>query len=409
VSDTQKKVFLPLGILVIGAVLTFVMVKSRRAPDTRPPQDSAPLVQTLTVAPQAHRFSVKTHGSVAPRTESVLVAEVAGRVQSIAPTFASGGFFEADEVMVTIDPVDYELAVVTARGQVAQAKVRLETEQARADVAREEWADLGEGDASPLATRELQLEEAQAALDGAQATLRQAKRNLARTEIRAPYACRVREKTADLGRYVTPGTPVARIYAIDYAEITLPIADGELAFLDLPVDYRGHSSGNEGPEVILTAEFAGSHREWRGRVVRVGGEIDPMTRMVNVVAQVDDPYTRQEGRTVLPVGLFVEAEIIGRALEGVFVVPRRALRGDDIILVVDVEDRLRFRTVEVLRAGRETVVVGAGLQPGDRVCISTIEAVTDGMRVRPLGDERSQDTPAPEATTLSSEAEGGSQ
>jgi RND family efflux transporter MFP subunit len=268
VSDTKKKIFLPLGILVIGAVLTFVMVKSRRAPDTRPPQDSAPLVQTLTVAPQAHQFSVKTHGSVAPRTESVLVAEVAGRVQSIAPTFASGGFFEADEVMVTIDPVDYELAVVTARGQVAQAKVRLETENARADVAREEWADLGEGDASPLATRELQLEEAQAALDGAGATLRQAKRNLSRTKIRAPYACRVREKTADVGRYVTPGTPVARIYAIDYAEITLPIADGELAFLDLPVDYRGHSSGSEGPEVILSAEFAGSHREWRGRRTR---------------------------------------------------------------------------------------------------------------------------------------------
>jgi RND family efflux transporter MFP subunit len=335
---------------------------------------------------------------------------VAGRVLSIAPTFASGGFFEADEVMVTIDPVDYELAVVTARGQVAQAKVRLETENARAEVAREEWADLGEGDASPLATRELQLEEAQAALDGAEALLRQARRNLSRTKVRAPYACRVREKTADVGRYVTPGTPVARIYAIDYAEITLPIADGELAFLDLPVDYRGQSaSGKEGPEVILTAEFAGSQREWRGRVVRVGGEIDPMTRMVNVVAQVDDPYTRLEGRTVLPVGLFVNAEIIGRTLEDVFVVPRRALRGEDMILVVDDENRLRFRTVEVLRAGRENVVVGAGLQPGERVCISTIEAVTDGMRVRPLGDERSQDTPATETTTLSSDAEGGSE
>ena len=402
-SDTKKKIFLPIGILLIGAVLTIVMVKSRRAPETHPPQDSAPLVQTLTVTPQTHRLSVKTHGSVAPRTESVLVAEVAGRVLSIAPTFASGGFFEAGEVMVTIDPVDYELAVVTARGQVTQAKVRMETENARAEVAREEWADLGDGDASPLATRELQLEEAQAALDGAGALLRQAQRNLARTKIHAPYACRVREKTVDLGRYVTPGTPVARIYAIDFAEITLPIPDGELAFLDLPVDYRGQASGNEGPEVIFSADFAGSRREWRGRVVRVGGEIDPKTRMVNVVAQVADPYTRQEGRTVLPVGLFVSAEIVGRVLENVFVVPRRALHGDDVILVVDSENRLRFRSVEVLRAGREEAVVGAGLQPGDRVCISTLEAVTDGMRVRPIGGDGA---PANEATTLSSDEAG---
>jgi multidrug efflux pump subunit AcrA (membrane-fusion protein) len=134
-----------------------------------------------------------------------------------------------------------------------------------------------------------------------------------------------------------------------------------------------------------------------------------MTRMVNVVAQVDDPYTRLEGRTVLPVGLFVEAEIVGRTLEDVYVVPRRALRGEDTILVVDADNHLRFRSVEVVRAGREDVVVGSGLLPGDRVCISTIEAVTDGMRVRPLGDERSEEAPEPETTTLSSDADGGSQ
>lgn len=404
-SDTKKKIFLPVGILLVGVVITAVMIKSRRPPQTRPAADTAPLVQTLTVQPQTHRLVVRTNGSVAPRTESTLVAEVAGRVQAIAPAFASGGFFEAGEVMVTIDPVDYELAVVTARGQVAQAKVRLETEEARAEVAREEWADLGGGEASPLATRELQLDEAKASLEAAEAALRQARRNLERTQIRAPYACRVREKMADVGRYVTPGTPVAVTYAIDYVEIKLPIPDSELSYLDLPVDYRGRSAGREGPEVIFSADFAGARREWRGRIVRVGGEIDPMTRMVNVVAQVDDPYTRQADSTVLPVGLFVEAEIQGKTLAEVYVVPRRALRGDDVILVVDSEDRLRFRTVQVVRAGRRDVVIRAGLTPGDRVCISTMEAVTDGMRVRPLDDDRAVED-AETTTTVSSD--GGS-
>ena len=392
-SRKRLKFILPFAILVAGAGLTAIMVSSRKSPPTRPPQEYAPLVRVLSVTPRSERLTVRTNGTVAPRTESELVAEVAGRIVSIDPTFASGAFFAKGDVLVSIDPVDYELAVVSARGRVAQAKVLLGTEEARAEVAREEWAELGEGGDSPLATRELQLEESRAELEAAEAALRQAQRNLARTKIRTPYVCRVRDKLVDVGRYVTPGTPVARIYAIDYAEIRLAVPDADLAHLDLPVDYRDEPARRSGPEVRLSADFVGARREWRGRIVRVEGEIDPVTRMVHVVAQVDDPYGRAGGKTPLPVGLFVQAEILGVEVAHAVVLPRAALRGSETVYVVDDEDRLRFRRVEVLRASQDEVVISGGLAAGERVCISTLEAVTDGMKVRVLDSKAATDAP----------------
>jgi RND family efflux transporter MFP subunit len=390
-SETRRKIIIPIVILVAGAIITVIMVKSRAPVQTRPPVEYAPVVRVVPVEMESHQLIVTTHGTVSPRTESALVGEVSGRVVSIAPNFASGGFFEKGEIMVTIDPVDYELAVITARSQVAQAKVRAETEEAQARVAREEWRALGDGGDSPLATRELQLQEAKAALDAAAAALKKAERDLERTRVRAPFVCRVRAKLADVGRFITPGVPVAQVYAIDYAEVRLPIPDAELAHLDLPSDYRGTDQSGAGPEVRLHATYAGERATWRGRVVRLEGEIDPVTRMVHVVAQVDDPYRRStSGQPPLSVGLFVEAEIMGLQIDDAVVLPRSALRGDGTVLVVDDENRLRFRSVDVVRTEGTTAVVSDGLREGERICVSTLEAVTDGMKVR-VADEGVED------------------
>jgi RND family efflux transporter MFP subunit len=371
---------LPIAILAVGAVATAIMVKSRKPVATRSPSEFAPFVRTVEAMPQTRKLSVTTHGTVTPRTETAIVAEVAGRVVDTAPAFASGGFFEKGEVLLTIDPVDYELAVVTARGEVARMRVRLETEEAQARVAREEWEALGRGEGTPLATRELQVKEAKAALAAAEASLRKAQRDLERTRVTAPFDCRLRKKQSDLGQYVAPGTPVALIYAIDYVEIRLPIPDAELAYLDISADFAGSS---DGPGVTLSAHFAGERRTWRGRIVRVEGEIDPVSRMIHVVAQVDDPYRRTaENDTPLYIGMFVEATIEGQTIENAIVVPRSALRGDGVVLVVGDDAIMRFRSVEVKRTDGDVAIISSGLTRGERVCVSTLEAVTDGMKVR---------------------------
>jgi multidrug efflux pump subunit AcrA (membrane-fusion protein) len=210
-----------------------------------------------------------------------------------------------------------------------------------------------------------------------------------RCEIRAPFTGRVREERVDVGQFVSRGERIARLYAIDVAEVRLPISDDELAFVDLPLLYRGDEEARPGPEVELSARFAGERHVWRARVVRTEGEIDPRTRMVNVVARVEDPYERSNGRPPLAVGLFVDAEILGRTVEDVVVLPRAALREGDVVHVVDAEDRLRLRPVSVLRRHRDEVVLASGLAPGERVSVTPLAAPVDGMLLKPLALEES--------------------
>lgn len=406
-SERALKIILPIGILAVGLIVTVIMVKSRAPVATRPSSEYTPLVRVIEANPGAYKMSVAAHGTVRPRTETALVSEVAGRVIDVAPSFAAGGFFKKGDVLVRIDQRDYELAVVTAKGVVAQAKVRAELEQAQAKVARKEWEELGDGQASPLATREPQLEEARAALGSAEASLERAKLNLDRTRIEAPFDGRVKNKLADIGQYVAPGTPVANVFAVDYVEVRLPIPDSDLAFLAIAVNFNGSSSTNDGPEVILSADFAGARRQWRGRIVRVEGEIDPVSRMVNVVAQVNDPYGRSgnAGEFPLAVGLFVDAEILGREVEGAVILPRSALRGEDRVLVVDEESKLRFRKVDVLRVNRTEAVIVGGLGAGEKVCVSLLEAVTDGMKVRTAGSSSEEAVSAGRADSIASHKE----
>ena len=181
-----------------------------------------------------------------------------------------------------------------------------------------------------------------------------------------------------------PGTPLATIYSVDSAEIRLPLPDDELAFVDLPLSYRGEYEGGPGPSVLLRARFAGRTYEWEGRIVRTEGEIDPRSRMIHAVARVDDPYARggDPTRPPLAAGLYVDAEIEGRVARQVAVLPRSALRGDDQVLVVSDDDRLHIRTVEILRTTQDQVIIGSGLDEGERVCLSPLVAVTEGMQVR---------------------------
>ncbi len=377
--------FLPILILLVATAGGAALVLTRPKPEIRKPEAVLSVVDVHTVELTDHQFTVTSQGTVSPRTQSVLVPEVVGRVIEVSPAFAPGGFFEAGEWLLRIDPHDYHQALVGAQSVQAQARLRLMQVEAEAELAREEWQALGRGEANPLTLFEPQLAEAKAALAAAVAGVEQAQTNVQRTEIRAPYAGRVQTKQVDLGQVVAPGTPLATIYAVDLAEVRLPLPDDELAFVDLPLGYRGESDSNRGPETILRAEFAGGVHEWSGRIVRTEGMIDPISRMIHTVVQVKDPYGRSKpGRPPLAVGMFVEAEIVGKRVANVAVIPRAALRPDGRVLIVDAESRLRFREIEILRAMKETIVVEAGLAEGDRVCMTALGAVIDGTKVAVL-------------------------
>jgi RND family efflux transporter MFP subunit len=379
----RAKLLLPVAVLLLGLLGALALMTTRSELETRPPEVPPPLVRVVSVQPEARQLSVITHGTVAPRTESDLLPEVSGPVVWVSSSLVSGGFFEAGEPLLRIDPRDYEVTLEQRRASLARAES--EHKRARKELVRRRGlAEREIASASQLDDALNAERVAAAVLREARAALEQAERDLGRTEIKAPFAGRVREERVDVGQFVNRGAPIAKLYAVDYAEVRLPVPDDELAFLDLPLLYRGESADGDGPEVLLRARFAGSKHTWRGRIVRTEGEIDAKSRMVHVVARVDDPYgrTQDPSRPPLAVGLFVEAEILGKQAENVVVLPRAAMRDTDQVLVLDEESRLRFRRVDVLRTARNEVVVRSGLAPGDKVCISPLETVVDGMRVR---------------------------
>ena len=391
--NTLLKFVLPLVVLVVAGFATKTLIDMREVPEPEAREVVVPRVRTIRAESTDYEVWVPSRGSVVPRTESRLVVEVAGRVTAISPDLVSGGYFETDDVLLEIDPRDYELAVAQAELDVARSERRLAEEQADAEVARREWETIGRGDATPLTLREPQVAEALASLAAAEAMLERAKRDLDRTRVTAPFSGRVRDKSVDLGQYVQPGVAVATLYATDVAEVRLPLADAELQFLELPV--AGRPGAQSRPLVRLSATFAGERRQWEGTIVRTEGEIDPRTRMVMTVAQVIDPYGQDNPESSVPlaIGMFVEAEIHGIVLEDVLVLPRTALRDDGQVFVLDQDDRLRFVSTEIVRAERENVVVRAEIASGTRIVISPLEIVTDGMQVRDINVDRASSTP----------------
>jgi RND family efflux transporter MFP subunit len=377
-----------IGILAIGVAGVALIVAMKPHAEAEPQPPRVPVVTVQTVDVQPLDFLVLAHGTVKPRREGDLVPQVSGNIEWVSPALTSGGFFDEGEVLLQIDRADYEVALESANAAVA----RSESEYSRASREfdrQKRLADRSVASQTNLDVAQNAARVAEASLREAKARLEQAKRDLSRTGLVAPYSGRVRTADVDVGQFVSRGTSVAKIYAVDFAEVRLPISDAELDYVDLPL-LRRSDTDEPGPMVRLRAHFAGEDRVWDGRIVRTEGEIDPQSRMVNVIAEVEDPYGRhlsdeeRVGRVPLAVGLFVEAEIVGRHVDEAVELPRDALREGDVVLIVDDESNVRTRSVDVLRIDSDRVVIGGGLADGERVVVTALRAVVEGMRVRPI-------------------------
>jgi RND family efflux transporter MFP subunit len=381
------QILLPVLVLGGSAAIAAKMIASMEKPKVIAPQPRTPLVRVLDAKPGRVEIDVRAQGVVEAATSVTLSAQVAGRIRAVSDRLRAGEFFAAGETLVQIDDSDYLLALVQADAAVKRAELRLAQERAEAEVSKRAWEQL-ESDRKPdaLATRELFVAEASAALAAAKAQQRRAQLDLQRTLISLPFAGRVRSTSADVGQYVAPGQALAQVYGTDFVEVRLPIPDEDAAFLDLA---RGPNGERTQHEVTLTADFAGRVHEWKGTIVRAEGEIDRRTRQVTLIASVAAPF--DDGgdplRQPLSVGMFVDATIRGRAFDNVLTLPRSAVRADNTILVLDIENRLHARSIRVLRKERDVIHVEGGLEAGERVAISPIETFIDGMPVQVLTDD----------------------
>ncbi|OLF81443.1 efflux transporter periplasmic adaptor subunit [Maricaulis sp. W15] len=378
-------ILIVVGAVGIGVIISLVASQQRPERANAAPRPVAVFVDEARLDTIA--LQVTSQGEARPRTQINLVPQVAGRITFVNPDFIEGGFFEAGETLVQIEDADYRLAVTRASAQVAQAQQALVREQAESELAASEWAELGDGEASALTLREPQLAEARAQLAAAEAALQSARLDLQRTRISAPFSGRVRVKNADLGQYVSPGTPLGEVFSTDAVLVRLPLTDHELGLLGIPIAYNAGGDG-EGMPVQLRAALGGSQQTWQGRITRTDSAIDPQTRVLYAIAEVTDPYgAGASNGTPLAVGLFVTASITGRDVENAYILPRSALRGQNSVYVAEEGGTLSVRTVEVIDSNSERVVVSSGVRGGEMVVTSPIRGASDGMRIQTFDAE----------------------
>jgi len=389
----RRQLFIALLVALAGGLAALAIIYSPPQTEHQVAVVKPPAVQVIEVKFEQLRMDVRSQGRVMAQTEIDLVSGVSGNIIKISPSFVSGGFFKKGDLLVSIDLAEYDLRVAQAQARVMEAQYQLAREEAEAAQAQDEWQYLGQGEPNPLSLRIPQLKEKRAKLVAEQEELKNARLLRQRTEMRAPFNGRVRNKDVGMGQYLSSGAVLGRIYNSDLAEVRLPLSTQELAFIDFP-EHINATSTQKGTAVRLTAHYEGQQRTWSAHIVRSEGVIDPDTGMVVVVAQIPDPFLLDANKpgasgtdtlsAILPVGLFVEATIEGRWFDGLVVLPASAMLRDNRVAVIDRENRLHFRRVEVFRKTREQVIVKAGLSAGERVFVSGLLHPVDGMQVVPV-------------------------
>lgn len=378
------KIIAPVIVLVISIGVVQALSAAKPAPEKK--EESLRLVSLYVdeVTSDQVTISVQTQGEVRPKTEIDLIPQVSGRIVGVSESFAEGAEFAPGETLIKIDDTNYKLAVVRAQARVAEATVAVQRELANAKIKEDHWLDKrNAGEPSAFALNKPQVMEAEAKLLSAEADLKEARLNVARTEINVPFLGRVRDKNVGIGQYVTAGTLLGRVFSTGTVEISLPLTDAQLDELNLPMGFMADAFN--APVVQFTAHVGNHERTWAGRIVRTHASVDAQTRLIYAIAEVEDPYgLGSDNGAPLAVGMFVHADIAGVNSQSAMVLPRLALRNADKVYVINDQNRLEIRKVEVISTSEDTVLVSTGVEVGDKVVTSTIPAAVDGMEVRAI-------------------------
>ncbi len=397
---TNRRRLLTIAGIMIGAIVVArVMIMLRPEPPRRPPEPESPIVSVETVVAGSGPILVFGSGTVRPHWEIDVAPEVGGKIVAVSPNLQSGGHVSAGEVLVRIDPADYENRVQQAEADVAAQRVGLLQAEEEANIARAEYEQFraresrrGNGAAppSPLVLREPQLQAARAALARAEAQLRDAELVLSRTVVTSPFDGRVRIEVADVGRIVAPGQSLGQIYASDAVEVVVPVSDDDAALIPNLWSLQAGDDDRSIPATVAI-EYGGRRFFWEGYVDRAETALDEQSRTIDVVVRVPDPFGQGqavEGESEagaappLLVGQFAQVAIDGLELAEYFILPRRALRLGDEVWAIAADGRVQIVAVDVLQETDEQIFVIGDFTDGQLVIVAGITVATNGMEVR---------------------------
>ena len=376
-SSVMKKLIAPLLILALSAAIFVALVSNQPTLKTTVKEPVPVAVRALEINTGPMQLSVNSEGNVQPSVETKLVAQVAGEVIEVSDSLVAGGDFSKGDVLLRLDPRDYEIAVT--RSQAAMSRAEAEQRFAAEEAARikslygDELASIAE-----LQNAERLLAVANAALADAKAALMRATVDLERTVFRAPFNGRVRGENVDAGQFVAKGSMIATLYDTDRLQVRLPLADSQLAYLDASYAQTG-LAGDTPANVLLTADYAGDTQTWGAKLLRTEGDISVKSRFLHVIVEVTNTLSSNGVR--LPVGLFVDAAIEGRTVDNLVSVPRTALRPDNSVMIINERNQLEFRDVSIFKLSDSDVLISEGLVSGERISTSPLQFVVEGMPV----------------------------
>jgi len=376
---------------MLGSILiAVVLIRTPTQVEEAAPEIIPVTVRVTEVQREAVQLVVESQGKVQAAQLANVSSAVAGPVAWISPAMEAGGYVAAGEVLIRLDTSDFETAVARGRANLQQA-------QADASHASTELNRITE-----LAARRLvsdtqlqetkrQAEVAAARLADSQASLEQIELDLSRSEIRAPFNAIVESRDVELGQYVNRAQSVGVLLGADVVEVRVPLAIRQLGYLDIGLQRRGEIPAEEAPDAILTGMYGGEELHWQGKLVRTEASIDSNSNTVQSIIRVVQPTAKNNAggesswQTIpLPLGLFVQAEIEGKLVENLIALPRSVIRNNNQVLVVDAENKMYYRDIEIFRLEEERVLISGGLLPGERICTSPIQAVVEGMTVQPV-------------------------
>ena len=373
-----KPLFILLGAFALSYLLWFLGQVQPDPVEELPPPDV--IIEILT--PKDFQVQISSNGTTTPLTQTVLTAEVGGEVIYRSKKFAEGASVIEGEILAKIDDTDLQLQYKNALLQLANAEVQYSLQLAEAEVAKEAWDKIGDGVASDLTLKKPQLKQAEAFLEVAKAQVSSAAKKLNKTEIIAPYAGRIQNVNIDLGTTIIPGQPVGAMYTSSEIEITLAVKDNDLQFLSIPMDGR-KLNPSEQASVVIESFYKGKTQSWEGKLERVDGVIDPITRMINLIADFKNDFIETD-KPNLPIGLFVEAKIDGITLKNIFEIPINSISEDNEVYIVDKDNQLELRELTILKKYSEFVIIKDGLKAGERIVTSKLSTASNGIKVNPV-------------------------
>ncbi|MFT6269198.1 MAG: RND family efflux transporter MFP subunit [Alphaproteobacteria bacterium] len=364
------KILILIAMLTVGFGIMGIIHAVAEETEEKKPVDARPVISVEALVAIDHQIEITSFGELMPLESTELSAQVSGEVLSWNKNFVAGGVVKRDEVLFTIESDTYEAAVLQAEAQISLAKATLIEEQARQQVAKREARNLPQSQVSDLYLRKPQVISAQAQLKSAEASLRIANRNLAKTEVRAPYDALIISRDVGTGQFVSTGMKVAHLNNIETAEITIPIAGFDSGFIQDSLQNIVANVSTIG-KINITRE---------GMVNRNLGVVDQNTRMQHLVVRVEDPYGIENGLPSIKFGTYVQVKFAGKVIENVFKVPQSLVNNRKIWLV-DSDNLLESHEVVVVREEGTFFYISSGLSERDRLVKNLPEYPQNGMEV----------------------------